>query len=296
MASGLILDDDITWICFQGNQDFGYMNRVLTNTPLADSEDDFLEETKNYFPHLYDIKYMKHEYEELRGGLQRTADNLRLDRIGQMHQAGSDSWLTGLIYFKMMNTYLSNKDKNLYNNILYGLGISENDDPYLDNYTSRTDQIEREAREYGERNNFDDGDYMHPVDQYQYRNQGFNYNQPMGHDYQQQIAEPNYFGNQPNRDQQQDYISQDVAGGYINPSYSANHMLHPGSHMPQNMNNGEGVMPMAQNMHPAGYGMSPNNLEEYDHQYPVQYNQRMPGQVPNPNQMDHYSNPGYYHQ
>lgn len=101
LASGLVLNKEVTWICFHGSQDFGYMYRVLANTPLPDNEDAFFLDLEKYFPLLYDTKYMKNEYEELRGGLQKTGEMLSLDRIGIQHQAGSDSWLTGLVYFRL---------------------------------------------------------------------------------------------------------------------------------------------------------------------------------------------------
>lgn len=125
------------------------MYRVLSNTPLPDSEDGFLEDTKMYYPTLYDLKYMIEEIDELKGGLSRLADHLGLDRYGQSHQAGSDSWVTGLCYFELLKTYLVGKDLySLYNNILFGLGKSKNEEYYLDQYTNKTEQLEREAREY----------------------------------------------------------------------------------------------------------------------------------------------------
>jgi len=101
MTSGLVLNNDVKWICFHGSQDFGYMYRVLANCPLPESEDSFSHELKKYFPVLYDTKFMKHEIEELRGGLQKTGEVMNLDRIGIQHQAGSDSWLTGLVFFDL---------------------------------------------------------------------------------------------------------------------------------------------------------------------------------------------------
>mmetsp|Transcript_39906 Transcript_39906/g.45789 ORF Transcript_39906/g.45789 Transcript_39906/m.45789 type:complete len:135 (-) Transcript_39906:65-469(-) len=101
---------------------------------------------------------MKHEFEELRGGLSRLGDILNLERVGQQHQAGSDSWLTGLAFFELLATYLQGKSIfDEYNHILYGLGVSKNDEQYITNYTSKTDQLEREDREYQEMNE----DYMH---------------------------------------------------------------------------------------------------------------------------------------
>lgn len=262
-TSGLVYNPAITWICFQGNQDFGYMYRVLANTPLPDSEDGFLDDLRCYFPNLYDIKYMKHEFEELRGGLSRLGDILSLDRIGQQHQAGSDSWLTGLAYFKLIDTYLQGKELvGDYNGILYGLGDSVNDEQYLDNYTSKTEQLEREAREYQDMNE----DYFH-------------------HDHY-----PNYAGYYAMPSPSMGYAD-NVAPGY---GYSS-HLLHPSPNLPH-MGYGHSMSP---NMHP-GYGISPNHIDyghDNDNQmsshYPMQYQMHANRHGQNQNNMEGY--PGSFY-
>lgn len=42
----------------------------------------------------------------LKGGLQEVAEQLDLERIGPQHQAGSDSLLTGMAFFKMKEVIL----------------------------------------------------------------------------------------------------------------------------------------------------------------------------------------------
>lgn len=48
----------------------------------------------------YDCKEVKREL-DLSGGLKTVAKELDVDRIGTMHQAGSDAYVTGGVYFKL---------------------------------------------------------------------------------------------------------------------------------------------------------------------------------------------------
>lgn len=119
MTSGIVLMDNIKWLSFHSGYDFGYLIKLLTDNNLPQDETDFFELLKLYFPTIYDVKvsvgifslkailwdllfqYLMKSCKNLKGGLQEVADQLELERIGPQHQAGSDSLLTGMAFFKM---------------------------------------------------------------------------------------------------------------------------------------------------------------------------------------------------
>ena len=96
-----------------------------------------------FFPALYDIKYiMKYceslpGAENLKGGLNRLAEALQVERIGPVHQAGSDSLLTGAVFFKVQNLFsplfeingLEQLDKSC-KGVLFGIGQGFQRDAY----------------------------------------------------------------------------------------------------------------------------------------------------------------------
>jgi len=291
-SSGLVLDSNKTWICFQGNQDFGYMYRVLSNRPVPDSEDAFLDETKIYFPNLFDIKYMKHEFDELRGGLQRLGDALHLDRVGQMHQAGSDSWLTGLAFFKLLNTYHKDKDLEDYRNVIFGFGISENDEYYLESYHSKTDQLERELRERDFR---DHRDYQ-PEDHYQNHEHYNAYNHfnggTMAFSKTQQDQSDYAYNGQMAPEYSQDYNHQDMATGYMNTAYPQNNLMP--SHSPMAPTMGYPPQSISPNMHAGPYQMNPGmEYQMEDGQFAQGYPQ-INRHAMSPNPMPEYQDPNGY--
>ena len=87
----------------------------------------------SYFSNYFDIKEIKRDIDFLTGGLSKVAKELDVDRIGTMHQAGSDSLVTCGVFFKLkdlIKKWYSESDASMdrFNGIIYGLGPSLNDD------------------------------------------------------------------------------------------------------------------------------------------------------------------------
>lgn len=85
--------------------DFGYLLKVVTNAPLPSTESGFFEALKLWFPKIYDIKFLMRYCSNLKGGLQEVADELKVQRVGRQHQAGSDAQLTGSTFFRLRTQY-----------------------------------------------------------------------------------------------------------------------------------------------------------------------------------------------
>ncbi|KAJ7316522.1 CCR4-NOT transcription complex subunit 8 [Pogona vitticeps] len=123
MTSGVVLCDNVKWLSFHSGYDFGYMVKLLTDSRLPEEEHEFFHILNLFFPSIYDVKYLMKSCKNLKGGLQEVADQLDLQRIGRQHQAGSDSLLTGMAFFRMKELFFEDTiDDAKYCGRLYGLG------------------------------------------------------------------------------------------------------------------------------------------------------------------------------
>lgn len=127
ISSGLVLNPRITWVTFSGGYDFCYLIKVLTAIPLPEQEAEFFEYLHLFFPCLYDLKYLMLSTDRLYGGLNKVAETLGCERIGNMHQAGSDSLLTLDVYFKMREQVFNGVIDASKNGVLYTLGMGMKD-------------------------------------------------------------------------------------------------------------------------------------------------------------------------
>lgn len=144
ITSGLVLDPEVKWISFHSGYDFGYLMRIMLNRMLPDNEAEFHQLLDKHFPSLFDIKYIvKHvgnrntvnNNQDLtpeanriiqiitqKSGLQDLANELNIQRVGIQHQAGSDSLLTGQVYFKMKEKIFGGTiDEEKYKGQVWGL-------------------------------------------------------------------------------------------------------------------------------------------------------------------------------
>ncbi|KAE8347787.1 hypothetical protein BDV24DRAFT_121367 [Aspergillus arachidicola] len=143
ISSGLVLLDDVHWVSFHSGYDFGYLMKIMLCKPLPENEEEFHKLLNIFFPSLYDIKYlMKHAGRNQavndtpltpaaaqiltnlgqKSGLQDIADELGVKRVGIAHQAGSDSLVTGEIYWKMRQLVFNGSiDESKYSGQIWGL-------------------------------------------------------------------------------------------------------------------------------------------------------------------------------
>ena len=128
ITSGLVLNENITWICFNGISDFAYLLKLIINDFLPDEENKFNELLQIYFPNIYDIKYLVNDNEAYKGGLNRLAKELNVERNGEIHQAGSDSQVTSDVFFRLIKkNVINSNDLSNGKNIIYGIGDGADD-------------------------------------------------------------------------------------------------------------------------------------------------------------------------
>jgi CCR4-NOT transcription complex subunit 7/8 len=128
-TSGLVLNPKINWISFHGSYDFAYLLFNLLESPLPQRESEFTKLLGLYFPNHYDIKILVKEKSKLRGSLNKLAQYLYVEREGKIHQAGSDSYVTIDVFWKLISfRYISKEELKEKKNILFGISKGKDDE------------------------------------------------------------------------------------------------------------------------------------------------------------------------
>ena len=128
IASGIVLNENVKWITFHGAYDFAYLLKTLSNQPLPEDEQTFLEYISIHFPNYYDLRYMIKNIAWLKGSLSRIATDLEIKWNGAIHQAGCDSLLTSKVFTKLCSNYAEYLDLAKDLNVLFGLNSNVQDD------------------------------------------------------------------------------------------------------------------------------------------------------------------------
>ena len=131
IVSGLVLNPEVYWITFHGIYDFAYLLKVLTNLKLPEIEKDFYDSLELYFCNYFDLRHLIQFSDYSRGSLQKLAIECNIQRVGTQHQAGSDSVVTVMAFFKLIHEVFSSTSVNNYKNVLFH--YIEKDDVEFDN-------------------------------------------------------------------------------------------------------------------------------------------------------------------
>jgi CCR4-NOT transcription complex subunit 7/8 len=140
VTSGLAYSDDVHWISFHSGYDFGYLAKIMWARKLPSDEEEYRDIIRTFFPNIWDVKFLLRHAQSLhrrgiantfandvivrmgtRSGLQDLADEVGCQRIGTQHQAGSDAWLTGSVFWRMKDKVFDGNLPQEVNGQMWGL-------------------------------------------------------------------------------------------------------------------------------------------------------------------------------
>ncbi len=163
IPSGLVCFDNVKWLSFHGGYDFGYLTKLLICRQLPNDEVEFDQIMKLYFPSTFDVKHlMKHairlhnsgmltpadasasevlqKFAE-KSGLENIAEALKIKRVGSAHQAGSDSLLTGKVFFALKDKIFNGEIPDEHVGKVWGLGVPDWSAPTAEHNNSPGDHV-----------------------------------------------------------------------------------------------------------------------------------------------------------
>ena len=111
ISSGLVLLDDVHWVSFHSGYDFGYLMKHAGRNQAVNGGSPLTPAASQILINLGQ-----------KSGLQDIADELGVKRLGIAHQAGSDSLVTGELFWKMRQVIFNGSiDEARYSGQIWGL-------------------------------------------------------------------------------------------------------------------------------------------------------------------------------
>ncbi len=103
----MLSNSSLVWVLFHGCFDAAYLLQTLMQQPLPVDFVVYKQFQKTLFPHIVDVKTLAMTSLSFVGGLERLAatPGVNAGRVGVAHQAGSDSRLTGDVFFALLAKY-----------------------------------------------------------------------------------------------------------------------------------------------------------------------------------------------
>lgn len=157
ITSGLICNEDVHWISFHSGYDIAYLVKLMYCKLLPNDAEEFYTLAKTFFPNLWDAKFLQRQAQRMiqsqqgsrssfspqsapgsqtslspqavtiisnlgsKSSLQDLADELGCHRVGVPHSAGSDAWLTGMVFFAMRAKLFDSNIPEDFANQMWGL-------------------------------------------------------------------------------------------------------------------------------------------------------------------------------
>ncbi|RAL60065.1 hypothetical protein DID88_000691 [Monilinia fructigena] len=147
ISSGLVCDEEKRWISGHAGYDFGYLTKIMLQKALPDDEREFDMLMKKFFPSIYDLKYLLSHGSlmnklgqlphvdavtaeilqrcEPRPNLEAIIEILKVKRLGTPHQAGSDSLVTGRLFFKLRERLFDGEIAEEHLGRVFGINLQE---------------------------------------------------------------------------------------------------------------------------------------------------------------------------
>ncbi|GKE49453.1 probable CCR4-associated factor 1 homolog 11 [Tanacetum coccineum] len=123
MSSGVVCNDEVTWVGFRSVFDFGYLVKMQSGKDLPDDVTNFKPLVKAYCggTDVFDIKCLMKHCHGLSGGLDDVASKLGVKLEGTIYeqQAGANSLLTFKVFEKIKDRCLDGTQQHA--GTIYGL-------------------------------------------------------------------------------------------------------------------------------------------------------------------------------